>query len=589
MSCFHPRFACCLALLYHFFFPTCADSLTRIATSFSFSVDLDLKRSRFFSLLANAEMSTLLFFPVLAVFVHNCAADRLIVKRINMTSTVAEAAVGAAEKSTAPDWTCLVLDSSIRLRNTVKTFASGCDFALNGTTVERTWIDNVLPSDVDAGPAPVLAINVTCFEKNCFGNGTVAAMCAHVASCTQDGVVESDSPRLGRAASLAFGSDAFATTDVVIGSAATGTFTITLALAHIKTNAPPLSGSLPCADANGLRGTCLPRFACYDGVTTMSAGCSSAGSDVGCCTRPACQFHGISGTCIDSNKTCPFTRAPSEVGATGCEAYKSVVDYCCVSGPNVQPVPAPNASFCGSMVGWYCVDDKVLADCTTRTYFTCPGRCVVKPPGTPDVCEALPTTLATSTVSPTAGPVDATTRDGGGGGDDNNTVLIGSIVAGALAGVLVLVVGAVGFACYRRRHAAGSVNNDNGIGMQTANNNSSVKRVSPLAQKQQQPRLKKPAATPFDATTPSGRYVERAQDLMPGAKSARSHYDALTAAESGRAVGYDVVPASDDEMRSARDSQLALPLPLGYNTPPSARLPPTHNSQYDNVDRGVQW
>lgn len=222
-------------------------------------------------------------------------------------------------------------------------------------------------------------------------------------------------------------------------------------------------------------------------------------------------------------------------GTSGCEALANT--RCCVRGADAMP---PTRSAATATTG------TATAESAASTAIGTAGEL-----------------LASSLIIRVA-PNDATTAAVTESGDSAATAtLIGSIVGGALAGVLVLVAGAIGLAWHRQqRHGS--------------ENKPPVGQVSPLAT------LPPPQPVDID-NEPSARYVQRAHDLM--STSARTHvqYDALTAVESGRVGG--------DEMRSARadDSLRVESLQQRHSTTQAPRSPTT--SHYDDIDGKpkAQW
>jgi hypothetical protein len=114
------------------------------------------------------------------------------------------------------------------------TISEGCDWVRNANAaslmVVRTWLDAQTLPDGLAGASPVFYGNITCFEKNCHGDGTATAQCAYVASCQQDGNTEADSPKQIGMPTIAFMNGRTVTQDVVAGA-----FTITLTLEFTST------------------------------------------------------------------------------------------------------------------------------------------------------------------------------------------------------------------------------------------------------------------------------------------------------------------------------------------------------------------
>jgi hypothetical protein len=97
--------------------------------------------------------------------------------------------------------------------------SEGCDWIRNANaaslSVVRTWLDAQTLPDGLAGASPVFYGNITCFEKNCHGDGSAMAQCAYVASCTEDGVTEADSPKQIGMPTIAFMNGRTVTQDVV--------------------------------------------------------------------------------------------------------------------------------------------------------------------------------------------------------------------------------------------------------------------------------------------------------------------------------------------------------------------------------------
>lgn len=197
-------------------------------------------------------MSFFLLFWSFALVVRG---DSLVVKNIKMTSSVGETAVGAAQRATLPDWSC-IFGGTIRLEGTMRLTLNSdppaCNFIRNANatsmTVERTWFDFTLPNGINAGNSPTFALNVSCWEKNCFGDRSPQAHCTHVTMCVQDGATESDQPLISRSTMLAFVPNVVTTSDVVLGTPPS-TFTLTLALDYRRAATPvpltPVPGAAP--------------------------------------------------------------------------------------------------------------------------------------------------------------------------------------------------------------------------------------------------------------------------------------------------------------------------------------------------------
>jgi pathogenesis-related protein 1 len=92
------------------------------------------------------------------------------------------------------------------------------------------------------------------------------------------------------------------------------------------------------------------------------------------------------------------------------------------AAPVATTVPVPAATtvpgFCNGRWGIWCRDATTLINCDSaaKTTTPCPGRCLSKPPGQPDVCEAVAATTAapvattTTRTSPPAAPTACTVK-----------------------------------------------------------------------------------------------------------------------------------------------------------------------------------
>jgi hypothetical protein len=184
------------------------------------------------------------FFLLFWSFALVVRGDSLVVKNVKMTSSIGETAVGAAQRATLPDWSC-IFGGTIRLEGTMRLTLNSdppaCNFIRNANqtsmTIERTWLDFTLPNGVSGGDSPTFALNVSCWEKNCFGDRSPQAHCTHTTSCVQDGATESDQPMISRTTMLAFVANVVTTSDVVLGTPPS-TFTLTLALDYRRSGAP---------------------------------------------------------------------------------------------------------------------------------------------------------------------------------------------------------------------------------------------------------------------------------------------------------------------------------------------------------------
>jgi pathogenesis-related protein 1 len=109
----------------------------------------------------------------------------------------------------------------------------------------------------------------------------------------------------------------------------------------------------------------------------------------------------------DKSKLLRCTNGNDKVEETcACEVKPPGTNDACKPTPNPPPqtsAPKPPASsFCDGKYGAWCETDKVLADCSKNTRTTCPGACIRKPTGFPDVCDA-----AAPAATPKATPAPA--------------------------------------------------------------------------------------------------------------------------------------------------------------------------------------
>lgn len=136
----------------------------------------------------------------------------------------------------------------------------------------------------------------------------------------------------------------------------------------------------------------------------------------GCSTGPHLHFQ-VQANCASywcTSRTVTFVEG---FVAQFCKTYTS--QNCPSNAPAPVPaapttVPAPVATtaagFCSGRWGIWCRDATSLINCDTKIVTPCPGRCLSKPPGFPDICEEVATTVATvapTTKATTTAPVVA--------------------------------------------------------------------------------------------------------------------------------------------------------------------------------------
>jgi hypothetical protein len=119
----------------------------------------------------------------------------------------------------------------------------GCDWIRNADAPSLTrerppWLDALTLPDGIAGSSPVFYGTITCFEKNCHGNGTALAQCEYVPSCVEGGISESDSPKHVANPIIEFVNGHIVTRDVVAGA-----FTISLSLEFVSTAATVITST----------------------------------------------------------------------------------------------------------------------------------------------------------------------------------------------------------------------------------------------------------------------------------------------------------------------------------------------------------